>query len=147
MMRGLIVGAVMCGLLAGCAMTSTPVSFAESKPVPIERLVAHYKQESGTYPVQIKRDVPFGLACMYELDVDGEKSAFLNEGEKLTFFLPAGQHVLTMTIVAPDDLKPGFRCGADPMEYPLLVETNRPNRYRFYESEQRMVHFSPTATE
>lgn len=133
-------------LLTGCAMTSTPVSFAESKPVPAERLVAHYKPEPGTYPVQIKRDVPFGLACMYELDVDGEKSAFLNEGEKLTFFLPAGQHVLTMTIVA-DDLKPGFRCGADPMEYPLLVETSRPNRYRFYESEQRMVHFSPTATE
>lgn len=134
-----IAALALCGLLAGCAMgASTPISFADSKPVPQDRLFAHYKPEPGTLPVQIKSDPQFISSSMYELDIDGKKSADIDGGEKLTFYLTPGQHVMTMSHVND---------GTNPMEFPLYVDSKRPNLFRFYDSEGRKTHFSPTATD
>lgn len=135
-MKSLIAALALCGLLAGCAMgASTPISFADSKPVPQDRLFAHYKPEPGTLPVQIKSEPQWGGSFIYELDIDGKKSADIDGGEKLTFYLTPGQHVLKMTH------SPSW---STPMEFPLYVDSNHPNFYKFYDTNNSTTYFTPT---
>jgi hypothetical protein len=110
-LRRYLIGAAL-SLLAGCATTAAPVKFANSAPVPADRLSSGYAQyqnaTSGTRVVVvrdtggwIKPPVGGAINGMFEegfafaaLYVDGTNVAHLAQGESVVLYLQHGSHLL-----------------------------------------------------
>ncbi|EOX4930325.1 hypothetical protein ACER1D_004137 [Vibrio alginolyticus] len=83
-------------LVSGCA--TKPLSNAESKPVPSERILdAQYlsiSEDKGV--VTVKRDEGFGgSACTSRIFVNGKPIADLNPAEKVVLYLPADEYIIS----------------------------------------------------
>ena len=87
---------VLAGVLtSGCATSSISTDAAE--PVPAERILSteHSMNRPGTCLVMVKRDTgSAGSECTSRLLVDGKPVADLATGEKVSLYLPFGEHII-----------------------------------------------------
>jgi hypothetical protein len=81
-------------LMTGCS--TSPVSFDQAKPVPVERVLAYGKKPAGPYgTIQVARDTGFvGGGCFVAIHVDGRPVARIDTGEAVSLFVPAGDHLV-----------------------------------------------------
>lgn len=81
-------------LMAGCS--TSPVSFDQAKPVPVERVLAYGKKPTGPYgTIQVARDTGFVAGgCFVAVHVDGRPVARIDTGEALSLYVPAGDHLV-----------------------------------------------------
>ena len=97
LMVAALAGAVM---LAGC---STPVTSSDAKPVPAERVFGYQAKPQGVDfgTVVITRDTGFvGGGVAVTVSIDGKQAAALRTGERVTLYVPAGEHILSDSQVA-----------------------------------------------
>jgi hypothetical protein len=83
-------------IMSGCATSS--VDTAEAQPVPAERILSteHSINRPDRCLVVVKRDTgSSGAQCTARLVVDGKPIADLATGEKISLFLPLGQHIIS----------------------------------------------------
>lgn len=102
MKRTLMSAVVMAGavMLAGC---STPVTSSDAKPVPAERVFGYQVKPQGVDygTLVITRDTGFvsgGVAVT--VSIDGKQAAALRTGERITLYVPAGEHIMSDSQVA-----------------------------------------------
>src|SRR5690349_6143503 len=82
-------------LMSGCATSS--ISTAEAQPVPAERLLSteYSINRADRCLVIVKRDTgSAGSECTSRLVVDGKPVADLATGEKMSLYLPLGEHII-----------------------------------------------------
>lgn len=100
--------------LSGCA--TRPVNTAEALPVPRERILAmdFLKQMEGRGAVVVKRDSGgFGSGCSARLFVDAKPAADMRASERVVFYLPVGDHILSA--------QPNGLCGGGMVETRVRV--------------------------
>ncbi len=127
-------------LLIGCASTPTPTDSA--LPVPSERVLEAGKRFLNPAPqtgkVIVKRDTGVvGSACNTKIYVDGQAVAELDVAEKVTLFLPAGDHILSA--------QPNNPCSGGMTELAAKVRPNETLVFRFGTSGQGSPSLYPTA--
>lgn len=106
-MKGFLLVAVAVAL-AGCVMPTKQPPEGQIVPVPNERLHLFQEAAPGSGKVLVTRDVGMiGSGCYLGLLIDGQLAAKLDAGERATFNLPTGEHLLTVTWVKGRGL-----CGA-----------------------------------
>ena len=82
-------------LMSGCATSA--ISTSEAQPVPADRMLsAEYSvNRPDRCLVIVKRDTgSAGSECTSRLLVDGKPVADLATGEKVTLYLPLGEHII-----------------------------------------------------
>lgn len=86
----ILIGALVLGLLAGCA--STAISVRDAKPVPADEVYAFQSKPAGeSGKITVVRDSgAVGSGCDIVVYVDGRKAAKVGTGQRVTFYLPAG---------------------------------------------------------
>ena len=86
----ILIGALVVGLLAGCA--STAISVRDAKPVPADEVYAFQSKPAGeSGKITVVRDSgAVGSGCDIVVYVDGRKAAKVGTGQRVTFYLPAG---------------------------------------------------------
>ena len=88
---------VLAGLMMGGCATSS-VSTAEAQLVPADRILSseHSMNRPDRCLVVVKRDTgSSGAQCTARLIVDGKPTADLATGEKITLYLPLGEHIIS----------------------------------------------------
>ena len=88
--------AIAGGLMSGCATSS--VETAEATPVPPDRILSleHSTNRPDRCLVVVKRDTgSSGAQCTARLVVDGKPIADLATGEKISLYLPLGEHIIS----------------------------------------------------
>lgn len=129
---------IVCCLAAGCA--TSPVTYAEAEPVPLERILA--KEMTTVQPnaarLSITRDSGMaGAACSQQLFIDGRHVADFRPGERLDVYVTPGEHVLSA--------KPGGICGGGTGEVGITVAAKQWKRYRMSRGQDGTIAFSATA--
>src|SRR5262245_13593758 len=90
-MRGTII--IIITLLAGCA--TTPTSSRDASAIPASKHIAYTEPNKTTAPVLIIRDSCFmGSACDTKVTVNGQLTAYLGSGEKVTLHIPTGEVII-----------------------------------------------------
>lgn len=105
--------------ICGCA--TTPVSTSEARPVATDRILssAYSSQRPGSRLVIVKRDTGMmGLTCPSRVLIDGHPVADLATGEKVSFYVAPGDHVVGAK-------SPSWRCGGL-AEVSITARTDRP---------------------
>jgi hypothetical protein len=87
----ILIGALAVALLAGCSTSPTPLNEAES--VPSSRLHA-YTAPNESKLVVTRDSGLYGSGVNYSIYIDGQLAADFASGERATFGLRAGKHVL-----------------------------------------------------
>lgn len=111
------------GAFSGCA--SQPVSTSAALPVPHERVLnADFVQQvPNTGEVIVKRDEGFtGSACAKRVFADAKPVADLRTGEKVTIYLPEGDHIIGAMSNSP--------CGGGLIETKVSVKAAGSYTYR-----------------
>ncbi|BCZ80306.1 hypothetical protein [Paraburkholderia terrae] len=75
---------------------STPVTAANTQPVPQDRLYTSQAGDFGT--VTVTRDSGFtggGVAVTVTASIDGTPAAAVRTGERATLYVPAGEHIIS----------------------------------------------------
>jgi hypothetical protein len=82
--------------LSGCARLSTPVPYSEAVLTPVERLLEFQKQDgiNSSSIIVIRDEGFFGGGCYHGIWFDGKMAAKMEPGEKATFYLEPGEHIL-----------------------------------------------------
>lgn len=85
-------------MLALVACSTTPIA-ADQARAPAQVMAPELLQDKpGTGTLVILRDRGLsGSACLHTISVDGRAAAMLDNGEGVTFHLPAGQHLINVT--------------------------------------------------
>ena len=84
--------AVIAGLVALVGCSTRPVDTDQARPVASSRF---QEASESTGMVIIKRDTGlFGSMCSAKIYVDGLAVADISTSEKVTLYLPAGEHIL-----------------------------------------------------
>jgi hypothetical protein len=112
----------------------------EAKPVPPERVIdkALLTAQPGTGRVTVKRERNFGgSACAYRVFVNAKPVADLRTGEKVVFFVPAGQHIF--------GADPGRFCGGSLIEVGGTVSSDKPIAFRIGVGAVSGFYFNATA--
>lgn len=127
-------------LAIGCASTPTPTESAS--PVPSERVSDVGKRYLNSAPqtgkVIVKRDSGIvGAACNTQIYVDGQAVAEIDVAEKVTLFLPVGDHILSA--------QPNNPCSGGMTELAAKVRPNETLVFRFGTSGQGSPSLYPTA--
>jgi hypothetical protein len=80
----------------GCARLSTPVPYSEAILTPNDRIYEFQKQnEKNISSVVLLRDEGFfGGKCYHGVWFDGKLAAKMEPGEKASFYLEPGEHIL-----------------------------------------------------
>ena len=116
-------------VLAGCA--TKPVSYAESKPIPEDRIYSEFEQYSRPDATRAKvsftRDSGMlGAAASLTLFINGELVARIRRKESVSAYLPAGSSQIAL---GPGNPTSG-PVGSGLVEDELLVETGEEYFYR-----------------
>lgn len=93
--------------------------------MPLERITARglVVAQAGTAPLTIKRDQGLsGAACRTRVFVNGAQAAEVGPGERVTFHLAAGEHMLAILA--------GGICGGGLTEAKVSMQQGRPQVYR-----------------
>lgn len=84
--------ALALALFAGCTTLPTVNG---TKPIPANRTFALQAEAPGTAAITIIRDSSFaGSAIRYRVLIDGVLAAMIWTGERGTFYVPPGEHVI-----------------------------------------------------
>lgn len=87
--------AVAIAILSGCATQAVLPN--QAKLAPKERVFKYQSSQVNSAQLIIVRDSGFlGSGCYFGVYVDGERAASLNPGERVNFYLPAGEHNIAM---------------------------------------------------
>jgi hypothetical protein len=84
-------------VMSGCATATSSVRTVEAQPVPAERILSteHSINRPDCGLIIVKRDTgSSGAKCTSRLIVDGKPIADLATGEKITLYLPFGEHII-----------------------------------------------------
>ena len=133
-------------LLAACA--TKPINTATAPSTPSSRVYAPELQVPGEDKVQliVARDAGFaGSGCMTAVYLDGRVVAAIDNGEKATFYLAPGQHILgtgpnpqgkALCHIASDRMR---------RETGIIMEPGKPLKYRLALSANGEISVMPTA--
>ena len=129
----LFVGAIILGLLAGCA--TSPVPAEKADPVPSSRLYAYQAPVSGQATLIITRDKGFtGSGCNTKISIDGQRAASIASGESAKFYLAAGEHMISAS-----------SCGSGLKEREVSIAPGATKRYRISIDSSMSMDLSPTS--
>jgi hypothetical protein len=137
-MKQLYLTAFAIFFVAGCA--TSPVSTNEAAPVPPERIISDVflATKPNTGEVIIKRDTGFGgSACSSRVFVDGSPVADLRTGEKVTLYLPLGDHII--------GAEPNGICGGGLSEVSVTVKKESASVFRIRYGSNGDYDIQPTA--
>lgn len=96
-MKNLYLAACFLGL-AGCVMPTKQPASSEIRQVPTDRLLAFQEQSATMGGIVITRDVGMvGGACFLGVLIDGTLAGKLDTGERASFYLPPGPHLIAPT--------------------------------------------------
>ncbi|MFA6546884.1 MAG: hypothetical protein WCS99_20880 [Limisphaerales bacterium] len=122
----------------GCA--TSPISNSEAKEVGQSRLLSNRygNKRENCGEVLVKRDRGImGSACSSRVFVNAEAVADLRVGEKVTLFLPVGDHIISS--------KPNGICGGGLAETSVSVVLTRPISLRIRYGSNGDYTIQPTA--
>ncbi|MFN6506313.1 hypothetical protein [Xanthomonas translucens] len=92
-MRKVFWAALATVLLGACA--TKPVTDLAASNAPAQRVYAHQLDVTGGALLVVTRDAGFsGSACSVAVLIDGVVAATLEQGERVSFHLPAGEAIL-----------------------------------------------------
>ncbi len=129
-------------LMAGCATHAPKPS--EIRPVPADRLEAFQSPADGDATLVVTRDLGFmGGGCFLAVFIDGKEAARIDTGERATFHVPAGHHVLG-TWNAGKALC-GYREGRDRRETDASVSAGETRRYRILLDSSGSLSLEPSS--
>jgi hypothetical protein len=119
--------------LAACS--TTPVSTSSANAVAAAKWS---ERKDGYGTLIVKRDTGFmGAACKASVYVDGERIASLGPGDKVTVYLPPGEHIT--------GAKNGGVCGGAVSEAQLTLAANQQRTYRIAILDAGGIAIQPTA--
>ena len=140
-MKRMLIALAIAGLV-GCA-THVPRP-DEVRPVPGDRLSAFQKPADGDGILVVTRDKGFiGGGCYLAVFIDGKESARLDTGERATFYVPEGHHVLG-TWNAGKALC-SYRQGKDRRETDASLSAGETRRYRILIDASGTLSLEPTS--
>lgn len=94
-MKKIVFVTVAIATLSGCATQAVLPN--QAKLAPKERVFKYQSPQVNSAQLIVVRDNGFlGGGCYFGVYVDGERSASLNPGERVNFYLPAGEHNIAM---------------------------------------------------
>lgn len=133
-------------ILSACA--TKPINTATAPSTPASRIYAAELLVPGDDKVAliVARDAGFpGSGCMAAVYLDGVKVSAIDNGEKVTFYLSPGRHILG-TGPNPEG-KALCRLGAERVrrEAELTAELGKPLKYRLAISANGEISVTPTA--
>lgn len=121
--------AIFLGLVALAGCVTKPPRADKIVAVPSDRLLAFQTPISGGAEVVVTRDVGFaGGGCYAAFFVDGQVAAKLATGERASFAIPAGDHVLGTWNTGSGLC--GFREGKDRKEVSATLKAGETRKYR-----------------
>ena len=92
-MRNLFLAFATMALLSGC--TTSPVPDSKAKAVPSDRVYFHNQNVPNAGVIAVTRDSGFtGTVCYFGLYIDGVLAAKFDTGERATFNLSPGEHII-----------------------------------------------------
>lgn len=129
----LVIAAIAACALAACA--THPVSTADAEPV---SSLLWSTPEAGTVPFTVKRDKGLmGAACKTSVYVDGQHVGSLAPSQKLTVYLPPGEHMV--------GARNGAICGGAIAEAAVTLTADAQKTYRIAIGDAGTVFIQPTA--
>lgn len=138
---GVVFAIVGLAALAGCALQTHPIPFAEATSAPDDHIYALNKSEPGLLPVRVKRDVGHAMTlCPVYVLVDGTEAAVLDKGEKVTLYVKPGQHILAASA------KDKITCYEQIKEMEMVVGPGRLSDFRISFDQNAVMAITPTAT-
>lgn len=127
-----------CLALAGCA--TEPVSTADARPVPADRIhsAAYSKQAPDSGTVLIKRDSGMmAAACAVQVFINGSLIAELRTSEMLVLYMPPGEHIA--------GTRSSGICYSGNSEAPIVVKPRETRAYRLSIDAGGTSRIGPTA--
>ncbi len=119
-------------LLAACATTQTPVESAH----PVQASEAYSAPFNGSGLLVVTRDKGImGMGCSIRILMDGYEAGQLNTGEKLSLYLPSGQHAVSAI--------PGSGCGGESAETTVSIEAASTHVYRVGSGKEGGIMIGP----
>ncbi|MCK9987602.1 MAG: hypothetical protein AzoDbin1_04074 [Azoarcus sp.] len=93
-----LIAALLSIALAGCARLSTLTPLPSAAPTPPDRLLAFQapSKEASSSLVIIRDSGIFGGVCYAGIWLNGTLAARIASSETATFYLPSGEHILTI---------------------------------------------------
>lgn len=120
MNKSVVATSIVIALLSGCATQPTATNSAQL--VPAKQIINSdiVKPANGAGEVVVKRDSGFrGSACAIRIHSDGQPVADLWSGEKIVFYVPEGEHIISAST-----------CGGGMVETQANVKAAKPSIYR-----------------
>ncbi len=141
MIRNTLIAVWILAATAGCA--TKPVSQADARPVPSERIFALHHVSEGTTKLVVIRDKGMsGVACAMGFYFNGQLAVELRAGEYIELNVPAGDAIVGAAPVG------GGLCGstdAQRRETPMLVTPDGRTKVRISFAPGAGIHVAPTA--
>jgi len=141
MRHTLILVACSIVVLAGC-VTKPPRPDQLRQP-PADRLLAFQSPADGDSRIVVTRDVGMqGSACFGAVFIDGKVVAKLATGERATFHVPSGEHIVGTWNTGSGLC--GYREGKDRRETSTVLKAGDEKRFRITINPNSGVEISPT---
>lgn len=128
--------------ITGCAIEAVPISFADARPVPFDRVFLYQRPVGvASIAVQVKRDIGIPASgCAADLLVGGKLAATLKTGEKTTLYLPPGRTFLSVT-------PHSGACGHTLSEIETMVAGQEAQRFRISATSSGQMTILATGTD
>ena len=99
-MKKLAFAALIATTLSGCIMPTKQPPEESVVITPSDRIYLFQEPFENSAQVKVTRDIGFlGGGCFLGLLINGQLAAKLDPGERVIFYLPAGEHLLAPTWV------------------------------------------------
>lgn len=130
--------------LAGCV--TKPPRADQLRTPSSDRLLAFQNQAAGDGQIVVTRDVGMsGSACYGAIFIDGAVVAKLGTGERATFYVPSGEHIVGTWNTGSGLC--GYREGKDRRETSTIVKAGESKRFRITINPNSGVEITPTTIE
>jgi hypothetical protein len=140
MRKGLIFVSILATASAGCA--TKPPQAGQLRTPTADRLIGLQAHTDGDASVVVTRDIGYsGSGCYAAVFVDGVVVGKLGTGERASFYMPAGEHVLGTWNTGSGLC--GYREGQDRRETSVMLKPGDVKRYRILIN-QSGVEIAPT---
>jgi hypothetical protein len=128
-------------LITGCA--TKPPRPDQLRVPTADRLLGFQSDADGDATIIVTRDVGFsGSGCLGAVFLDGQVIAKLATGERATFHVPAGEHIIGTWNTGSGMC--GYREGIDRREAPAMLKPHDEKRFRITINPNSGVEITPT---
>lgn len=87
----------LCAAVAGCATTPVPSDSATAQPATSIVDPAATTPRAGAGAILVTRDTGMlGMACTFDVMIDGQRVAGLRKGEQVTLYADPGERILSV---------------------------------------------------